>query len=356
MNTGRDLVLFLGSSLESTLKKYSSFKSTSILRKIPFFPFLILLGICAACQGIETPPTTIPPSAIPPTTIPPSPAATQAGSAIAFYSQRDGNLELYLMDPDGSNQRRVTSNEFDDDSPALSPDGSQIVFISSRDDPNPKSCAHSCFYQLYLIHTDGSGEHRLIETEFSTTHPDWHPNGTKISFDTETNLQGDIYVVNSDGSDLQLLVEDGFWADWSPDGQQIVFASKRDGNVELYLADADGSNQRRLTQTERMEYFPDWSPDGQRIAFTVLQPRAIYVMDVGGGNEGRVTSASFAENPAWSPDGKWIAYQSDDDGDFEIYAVNVAEALAGTGGSNPIKLTDNKAGELWPSWGKGAVR
>lgn len=323
-------------------------KKTSPLKKIPFFSLFILLGICAACQGTETP-TSI-------ATIPPSPAATQVSSAIAFYSHRDGNLELYLMNPDGSDQRRVTSNEFDDDSPALSPTGTQIAFISSREDPNPGACAHSCFYQLYRINVDGSDERRLVETEFSTTHPDWSPDGTRISFDTEYNLQGDIYIVNSDGSNLQLLVEDGFWADWSPDGRQIVFASKRDGNVELYLADADGDNQRRLTQTERMEYFPDWSPDGQRIAFTVLQPRAIYVLDVEGGNEGRVTHESFAENPSWSPDSKWIAYQSDVDGDFDIYAVHVDEALAGSGGTAPIKLTDNKIGDLWPSWGMGAAR
>ena len=345
------------------------------MKKISLFSLISLLGICVACQGIEIPPSATSTSPIGTATSSTIGTATRSAigtatntigpeadstpgndpsSTIAFYSHRDGNLEIYLMDADGSEQRRVTSGEYDDDSPALSPDGSQIAFISNRNDPNPGACSHSCFYQLYIVNADGSAERGLIETEFSTTHPDWHPDGTRISFDTETNLQGDIYVVDADGGNLQLLIEDGFWADWSPDGQQIVFASQREGSVELYLANADGSNQRRLTQNGKMEYFPDWSPDGQRIAYTVLQDRAIYVIDVDGGNEGRVTRQAFAENPSWSPDGNWIAYQSDDDGDFEIYAINVAEALAGEAGSTPIKLTDNHVGDLWPSWGLNA--
>jgi len=272
---------------------------------------------------------------------------------IVFYSDRDGNIEIYVMNSEGNDQRRLTFNEYADDSPALSSDGSRIAFISNRDDPDPAGCSHTCFNQLYIINIDGSNEHRLIGTDFSTHHPDWHPDGLIISFDTEADLQGDIYVVNVDGSGLRLLIEDGFWADWSPDGTQIVFASRRDGNVELYLADADGGNQRQLTHNNRFEYFPDWSPDANRIAYGVLEDRAIYVMDANGENEQRLTQQGNAEDAAWSPDGKWIAYQSSNDGDFEIYAIKVDEALHGTNGFRPVKLTDNQSGDLWPCWGPG---
>ena len=320
-----------------------------------FFSFLIL-GICVACQVTDAPTQAGTPSSTmqPTETLTPTvmiPPGNDANGMIAFYSHRDGNIEIYTMDPDGSNQLHLTSNKSDDDSPALSPDGSQIAFISDRDDPNSSACNNDCFYQLYIINVDDGSERKLIETEFSTLHPDWHPDGIRISFDTEKDLQGNIYIVNADGSDLQLLIEDGFWADWSPDGTQIVFASQRDGYVELYLADADGSNQRRLTQNGRLDYFPDWSPDGRRIAFAVLEDRAIYIMDADGSDERRLTHQGNAENPTWSPDGSRIAYQSSSDGDFEIYAINVEEALQGDDGFNPLQLTNNQVGDLWPSWG-----
>lgn len=276
-----------------------------------------------------------------------------ASGQIAFYSHRDGNIEIYAMNADGSDQRRLTTNEFNDYSPAWSPDGSQIVFISDRDDPEADSCTQSCYYQLYIINADGSDERKLVGTDFSTLHPDWHPQGAQMSFDSEVNLQGDIYVINADGSDLSLLIEDGFWADWSPDGSQLVFASRRDGSIELYLANADGSDQRRLTQNDRFEVFPDWSPDGRRIAFTVLEHRAIYILDVDGGHEQRLTQQGNAENPAWSPDGAWIAYQSSNDGDFEIYITNVDRALESGETPNAVQLTDNQAGDIWPAWGNG---
>jgi Tol biopolymer transport system component len=72
-------------------------------------------------------------------------------------------------------------------------------------------------------------------------HPDWHPDGSKLSFDTEINLHGDIYIVNADGSGLQLLIKDGFWADWSPDGSRIAFA--RLETKQIFVMDADVSNE-----------------------------------------------------------------------------------------------------------------
>jgi Tol biopolymer transport system component/imidazolonepropionase-like amidohydrolase len=280
----------------------------------------------------------------------PPPTGSDDG-LIAFYSHRDGNVEIYTMRPDGSDQRRLTFNEYDDYSPAWSPDGSRIAFLSDRDDPNPTRCGHNCFYQIYIINADGSAEHKVVETEFAVHHPDWHPDGTRLSFDTEFNLQGDIYVVNADGSGLQLLIEDGFWADWSPDGTQLVFASKRDGNVELYVADADGSSQRRLTQNTRLDFFPAWSPDGRRIAFARLERKQIFVMNADGSDEQQLTHLGNAENPAWSPDGTRIAFQSSSEGNFEIYTIDAEEALQQGAGASPRRLTDNPAGDLWPSWG-----
>lgn len=295
-----------------------------------------------ATSTVEPTPTRIPVSTATP---------TLSAGLITFYSERDGNPEIYVMNPDGGDQRRLTFSQYEDSSPDWSPDGSRIAFISERDDPQAGECSPDCMYQIYMINADGSDVHRVVETDFRTLHPDWHPDGTKLSFDTEFNLQGDIYVVNADGSGLQRLIEDGFWADWSPDGTQLAFASNRDGNVEIYVADADGSNQRRLTENRQLDYFPDWSPDGRRIAFARLERRQIFVMSADGSNEQQLTHQSNAENPSWSPDGTQIAFHSSQDGDFEIYTIDVESAIQAGPDSGLRQLTDNQTGDLWPSWG-----
>ena len=323
-----------------------------------------------APTGLPTssPPPTEPPAATqapikvtetvpPPATQPPSPSPPLAATEglIAFYSERDGNAEIYTMNPDGSDQVRLTFNQFEDSAPALSPDGRQIAFISDRDDPQPGACFPHCTYQLYLISVDGSGERRLVDTELTAHHPAWHPDGARLSFDTEFNLEGDTYVVGAGGGDPELLIEDGFWADWSPDGTKIAFASNREGNLDLYVADADGGNQQRLTTSEDWELFPAWSPGGSEIAYFGCDPgcrpdrQDLYVMSSDGGQVRRLTESpsTVDEDPAWSPDGQWIAFQSDRDRNYEIY-------LVAAGGGDAVRLTNSRGGDYWPSWGPAA--
>jgi Tol biopolymer transport system component len=324
----------------------------------------IILAVCVACRSTEpaapAPTATVLPTAAPDPTGTPLPSDTPVveetiepalDGRIVFYSERDGNAEIYTMNPDGSDPRRLTFNQFEDSAPAWSPDGSQIAFISDRDDPHPGACFPDCFTQIYVMDADGSDEHRLIESEFPMQHPDWHPDGTRLSFDSERDFQADIYVVNADGRGLQRLIEDGFWADWSPDGTQIAFASKRDGNVEIYVADADGRNQRRLTDNSRLDYFPAWSPDGRRIAFAALEQQRIYVMNADGSDEQPLADLARSEDPAWSPDGSHIVFQSSSTGNFEIYTVDVEDVLQGKADAGPRRLTDNHAGDFWPAWG-----
>jgi len=135
------------------------------------------------------------------------------GKQIAFVSYRDGNEEIYVMNADGNNQRRLTTNSDIDATPAWSSNGQQITFV-----------------RYHNIDLDGNYE---------------------------------IYVMGADGSNQiplsKNLAADSFPA-WSPDGQQIAFVSKRDGNQEIYVMDADGSNQTRLTNTPEDEWGPVWLP------------------------------------------------------------------------------------------------
>jgi TolB protein len=106
-----------------------------------------------------------------------------------------------------------------------------------------------------------------------------------------------------------------------------------------------------LTDNSQLDYFPAWSPDGRRIAFARLEEKQIYVMNADGSDERPLTHLSNAENPSWSPDGAQIVFQSSRGGNFDIYAIDVQAALEPSQGAAPRQLTENRAADLWPSWG-----
>ncbi len=269
----------------------------------------------------------------------------------AFYSDRDGNPEIYVLNANDGEVIRLTNDPAFDDSPALSPDGSRIVFLSARHDPSP--AFPDLKYEIYVVNVDGSGLKRLTETEEAEDHPAWSPDGSRIIFDADYDRDGyyEIYSMDEDGSNLTRLTFDQAndqFADWSPDGEQIAYSSYRNGNWDIYVMDADGSNPRQLTNSPDWELFPAWSPDGSRIAFNGLRPGSgntdIYVMNRDGSNVLQLTdSAGFDENPVWSPDGTRIAFQTARDGNFELYVMNAD-------GSDQHPLASHAADELWPSW------
>src|SRR5262245_57550310 len=101
----------------------------------------------------------------------PNAIAASAGK-IAFASDRDGNLEIYLMDTDGGVQTRLTENPGEDYSPAWSPDGKRLAFVSTRDGNA----------EIYVMNADGTNQTRLTNNTASDLHPAWAPNGTQIAF------------------------------------------------------------------------------------------------------------------------------------------------------------------------------
>ena len=270
---------------------------------------------------------------------------------IAFYSDRDGNPEIYTYDVSTAEVTRLTDDPAFDDSPALSPDGSRIVFLTARHDPKP--VFPNLKYEMYVMNVDGGNLQRLTSTDAAEDHPSWSPDGERILFDADYDEDGDyeIYAMDADGSNLMRLTfndsSDQF-ADWSPDGEHIAYSSYIAGNWDIYVMDADGSNPRRLTDGANWELFPAWSPDGTKIAFNGLVPHSgntdVYVMNADGSEVRQLTDApGFDENPAWSPDGSQIIFQTNRDGNFEIYIMN-------EDGGDAHPLATAAADELWPSW------
>jgi Tol biopolymer transport system component len=222
------------------------------------------------------------------------PAWSPDGRRITFGPSRDGNQEIYVMNADGSNQTNLTNNPAQDWRPTWSPDGSRVAFTSDRD-------GHT---RIYVMNADGSGQTSLTGEGDPADTPTWSPDGRRIVFDSYRDGNGEIYVMNADGSKQTNLSnnpeEDWLYGGqeiysspaWSPDGRHIAFSSFRDRNGEIYIMNTDGSKQTRLTNNSAPDFLPTWSPDSRRIAFLSKRDGSydIYIMNADGSGQTRLTN------------------------------------------------------------------
>jgi TolB protein len=275
---------------------------------------------------------------------PTCPFISDSGGKIAFSSNREGNYEIYIMNPDGTDQTRLTTDIATDRYPAWSPDGSMIAFSSDRD-------GHD---EIYIMRKDGTEPTRItpIISGVSNYQPDWSPDGTKIVFTSFMTSQTDsrlrICTIYPDGNGLTCVLDYDLtsligFPSWSPDNSKIVFHSKYD----LLFMNADGTGRTQI-HTNKWNPFsadlqPDWSPDGSTIAFvTTYNLGGISVVKPDGTEQIRVSNTVLGGQPTWSPDGSMIAFASS--GDSEIYTMSAC-------GAGPTRLTLNTAIDKDPDWG-----
>ncbi len=280
-------------------------------------------------------------------------ADTQA--QIAFQSDRDRNYEIYVMDDDGKNQRNLTNHPDRDLAPSWSPDGTRIAFVSDRDGHVPKGRVWSTF-EIYVMDAEGKNQRNLTNDPNSDHSPAWSPDGKRIVFSSDREVNFEIYVMDNNGGNPQKLTNNpgtDQHPSWSADGKRIAFSSYRDGHFiadsgltsEIYVMDADGGNPQRLTENRQN----DDSPDGTRIVFSSdrkgdFANYEIYVMDADGGNQQRLTENRDRDvSPSWSADGTRIAFSSYRDNQGEIYVMDAD-------GGNPQKLTNHPRNDGNPAW------
>ena len=280
---------------------------------------------------------------------------------IAFSSGRDGDAEVYTMNPDGSELTRLTINSNSDDLwPEYSPDGTKIAFTSGRGD--------DIYYQIYVMNADGTNVTRVTNSRAGhCAESAWSPDGKQIAF--RSNRDGgdwEIYVINVDGTNERRLTNSPGWdldPAWSPDGQKIAFETTRNdpSNLEIYTMNPDGTNQVNITNNlntvgAHNDYYPAWSNDGAKIAFVFDGDGTdeIYVMNADG--SGRVNLSnlplSYEYSPSWSGDDSRIAFESDKDSSGgEIYVLdvvsgNITRLTFNTGdGVNSVTAEDH-----YPDW------
>lgn len=188
------------------------------------------------------------------------PAWSPDGNRILFTrgSVMD-NIDIYVMDADGGNVRRLTEHAERDQQASWSPDGRQIAFVSQRDGD----------VEIWIMEVDGAGKRKLVQGR----EPGWSPDGTRLSF-VSSHFEGhdELYVINADGSNMQRLTEQkktDWFPNWSPVGDRIVFCSERFGGQELMVMTANGEAKTRVTIYEKgYEEAPVWSPDARGVAYS----------------------------------------------------------------------------------------
>ena len=262
---------------------------------------------------------------------------------IAFSSNRKGNWEIYIMNPDGSQQERLTRNNAADFSPVWSPTGEQILFVSTRDG----------FADLYVMNANGSDVRRVFRKSAKRLEPTWSPEGDRIAFHAETP-QWSIQTATIQGGNVEqaaLAERRGGSPSWSADGKEIAFVGDVGGTRRILIVKLGSGDVRTFLPKEKSwMYSPAWSPEGDKLAFSWNKwgmgnnKDAIFVANRDGSGLkqiGKPVIGSF--NPVWSPEGDKIVYtEAVVNDDRQIVVIDI--------GTGKKKQLTHRGLNLTPTW------
>ncbi len=201
-------------------------------------------------------------------------------------------------------------------------------------------------YTLRVADADGEGGQVALNSPEPIISPAWSPDGRQLAYVSFEKQKAVVYVQDtSTGARRELANFRGSNSApaWSPDGQTLALTLSREHGSQLYLIDRNGGNVRRLTTSNAIDTEPAFAPDGRSIYFVSDRGGGpqIYRTPVGGGSVERVTfGGNYNISPAISPDGRTLAYISRQGNAFRLYTLD----LAGSG-AQPVALTDTSDDE-----------
>lgn len=222
---------------------------------------------------------------------------------MVFVDQSGPYSSIFLADSNGAKLKNLTLWSSDAFDPAVSADGKKIAFSSEGD--------------IWVMNADGSDRVRLTRTVNASSRnrsPALSPDGNRIAFVTRFNgsSSDEIFVMSADGSNVKQLTNDddaySLAPEWSPDGSRILFSrfAPHSENAGIFEMDPDGSNVRQLTSGYVASALT-LSPDATHIAF--ISGESLYVVNADGLNATALTSGVDGSGKVtWSPDGKSIVY------------------------------------------------
>jgi TolB protein len=270
-----------------------------------------------------------------------------------FTSNRDGDWDIYVMALSDRSVKNLTNNEFDDGFGAYSADGGAITFLSNR----------SGELDAYMMNADGSDQ-RVVANDLATIFSvissgrvNWGMNTLDVghsAFVSLRDLNLEVYVQDTEGE--YNLTRNGaidWYPAWDSNGERVAFASDRDGeNQEIYLVDRNGENARRLTDAPGDDLYPMWW--GNTVYFFSDRdiPFAngeigLYALNLDDANPQaqRVTDemqVTGLGRQVWAEDGGQV-YMMNGDGDWDIYYGDSV-------GRHTVNLTDDSSDDLFPVW------
>jgi TolB protein len=239
-----------------------------------------------------------------------------AQTRIAYVN--DGMLRI--VDSDGSETRSITTGK-GALSPAWSPTGESVVFTVLGNNGT----------QVEELDVRRGGTRRIsqIRAGLNIT-PIYQPDGSGILYAQGTGNGTDLIFAGFEGEPRRITAgrgTDNTSPSYSPDGHQIAFISGKSGNPQVYIMDADGSNVQLLVPytvgTRSYRASPDWSPDGRAVAYEQQNGNfQIWMIDVRDRNPKQLTSDGENEDPSWAPDGRHIVFSSTRSGDKQLWILD----------------------------------